>query len=80
MSPMGDAPELRVEFCGEEYSATADRTLSFGRQADIVIDDNRFLHRTLGEFRCTNGMWWVANVGSSIGTWVAGFKFFQLLA
>ncbi len=66
MSPMGDGPELRVEFCGEEYSATADRTLSFGRQADIVVDDNRFLHRTLGEFRCTNGMWWVANVGSSI--------------
>ncbi len=59
--------ELRVEFCGEEYSATADQHLSFGRSADIVIDDNRFLHRVLGEFRHTNGLWWLHNVGSSIG-------------
>ncbi|MFK7918949.1 MAG: FHA domain-containing protein [Ilumatobacter sp.] len=60
-------PELRVEFCGEEYSATSDRTLTIGRSADIVIDDNRFLHRILAEFRYANGLWWIDNVGSSIG-------------
>lgn len=59
--------ELRVEFCGEEYAAEEGQQLSFGRAADIVIDDNRYLHRTLGEFRFTNGLWWVVNVGSSIG-------------
>ena len=62
-----DAPELRVEFCGEEYSAAGGQALSFGRSADIVIDDNRFLHRVLGEFRFSNGLWWLHNVGSSIG-------------
>ena len=61
------APELRVEFCGEEYAATVDQSLTFGRSADIVIDDNRFLHRVLGEFRHDNGLWWLHNVGSSIG-------------
>lgn len=65
---LGDgAPELRVEFCGEEYSAAENQALSFGRSADIVIDDNRFLHRVLGEFRFANGLWWLHNVGSSIG-------------
>lgn len=59
--------ELRVEFCGEEYSATNDQTLTIGRAADIVIDDNKFLHRVLAEFRHANGLWWIDNVGSSIG-------------
>lgn len=57
---------LRVEFCGEEFGATSDQTLSFGRSADIVIDDNRYLHRVLGEFRFHSGLWWAVNVGSSI--------------
>lgn len=59
--------ELRVEFCGEEYSATNEQTLTIGRSADIVIDDNKFLHRVLAEFRHANGLWWIDNVGSSIG-------------
>lgn len=59
-------PELRVEYCGEEYLATPSTALSFGRSADIVIDDNRFLHRVLGEFRLANGLWWMTNLGSSI--------------
>ena len=59
--------ELRVEFCGEEYSATNDQTLTIGRSADIIIDDNKFLHRVLAEFRHANGLWWIDNVGSSIG-------------
>ncbi len=63
---MEQPSELRVEFCGEEYSASADKPLTFGRSADIDIDENRFLHRTLGEFRMRNGLWWLHNVGSAI--------------
>ena len=63
---MEQPSELRVEFCGEEYSASADEPLTFGRSADIEIDDNRFLHRVLGEFRMRNGLWWLHNVGSAI--------------
>ena len=58
--------ELRVEFCGEEYSASSEAPLTFGRSADIDIDDNRFLHRVLGEFRMRNELWWIHNVGSAI--------------
>lgn len=63
---MDHLSELRVEFCGEEYSATAGHRLTFGRSADIDIDENRFLHRVLGEFRFDNGLWWLHNVGSAI--------------
>ncbi|MFK7918942.1 MAG: hypothetical protein AB8G14_12765 [Ilumatobacter sp.] len=58
--------ELRVEFCGEEYAAAGERSLSFGRSADIDIDTNPFLHRIVGEFRLRNGLWWLHNVGSAI--------------
>src|SRR6478735_10518587 len=40
--------------------------LTFGRAADLVIDENRYLHRILGRFSESNGWWWLANVGSSI--------------
>jgi len=65
MSP-DDAAELRVEYCGEEYSARPGSSLTFGRSADIVIDDNRFLHRVLGELDFRHGLWWITNSGSSI--------------
>ncbi len=61
-----NGPELRLEFCGEEYAAAPDSALTFGRSADVNIDDNRFLHRVLGEFYFSNGMWWLSNTGSSI--------------
>lgn len=61
-----DAPQLRVEYCGEEYSAEPGHTLTFGRSGDVVIDDNRFLHRVLGEFKWVDRLWWLTNVGSSI--------------
>lgn len=63
---MDHPSELRVEFCGEEYSASLEQPLTFGRSADISIDDNPFLHRVLGEFRMRNGLWWLHNLGSAI--------------
>lgn len=57
---------LRIEFAGEEYSATPGTRFAFGRHADLSIDDNRFLHRVLGEFFFDSGLWWLANVGSAI--------------
>lgn len=58
--------ELRVEFLSLEYVARATEELSFGRAGDIAVDDNRHLHRRLGVFRWSGGIWWVVNVGSSI--------------
>lgn len=58
--------DLIVEFVGEEYPVSRTETFSFGRSADLVVDDNRHLHRRLGLFDHAEGMWWLHNVGSAL--------------
>ena len=54
--------ELRVEFCGEQYSAPGAERLTFRRSAGTDIDENRFRHRTLGECRTRHGLRWLHNL------------------
>ena len=58
--------DLVVEFIGEERLLSPGEELTFGRSADLVVDDNRYLHRLIGRFTWSNGMWWLVNTGSSI--------------
>lgn len=60
------AEELVVEFLGEEYPVAPSDTLTFGRSADLVIDENQHLHRRLGLIDHADGMWWLHNVGSAL--------------
>ena len=60
------AEHLIVEFLGEEYPVGREQAFSFGRAADLVVDDNRHLHRRLGQFDFADGMWWLHNVGSAV--------------
>lgn len=57
---------LTVAFIDEVHHLSPDDSLSFGRDADLVIDTNRFLHRRLGAFRHIDGTWWLSNLGSSL--------------
>jgi hypothetical protein len=66
-------PALVVEYCDVPYVVEVERTLSFGRVADLVVDDNPFLHRVLGIFRFRNDLWWLSNCGSRIRIEVADF-------
>jgi hypothetical protein len=58
--------DLVVEFVDVERVISPGDELTFGRSADIVVDDNRYLHRLIGRFTWSNGMWWLVNTGSSI--------------
>jgi hypothetical protein len=60
------AETLVVEFLGEEHEVATGESLSFGRSADLVVDDNRHLHRRLGRFEFADGLWWLHNVGSAL--------------
>jgi hypothetical protein len=41
--------------------------LTFGREADIVVDEhNQFMHRLVGRFVYHNEIWWLSNVGRRI--------------
>ena len=66
MSVIGAAAQLVVEFCGEERTLDPDEELTFGRYADLVIDEHRYLHRVLGRFAHAKGTWWLTNLGSAI--------------
>lgn len=56
--------ELELDFAGETTVATG--TVTFGRDADIELDTNRFLHRRTGAFVFEGGTWWVHNLGSKL--------------
>ncbi|NNE73873.1 MAG: hypothetical protein HKN26_09430, partial [Acidimicrobiales bacterium] len=64
---MSDADRtLVVDFVGEVSELAPGDMLTFGRDADLSIDDNQFLHRQLGRFEYKNGSWWVTNVGRTM--------------
>lgn len=58
------APDLTVEFCGETYQPSTE--LVFGRDADLVLDENSFLHRRAGRFHLRDATWWLENLGSRL--------------
>jgi len=58
--------DLLVAYLGESWTLTPEQSLSFGRDADLVVDDNPYLHRIAGEFRHEAGAWVLENVGSRI--------------
>lgn len=57
---------LYVDFIGTEFSVDPGSELTFGRLADIVVDDNPHLHRTLGRFTWRPELWWLVNEGRHI--------------
>jgi hypothetical protein len=66
-------PSLTVEYCGEEYRVASTEGFVVGREGDLVVDeDNPFLHRRLVELSFSDGLWWVANVGSRLAVTVSG--------
>ncbi len=67
MSAAGsDVGELEIDFVGEVHVLRSDDVLTFGRNGDIVVDDNAYLHRHVGRFFSRAGMWWIANIGANI--------------
>jgi len=63
--------ELRIEFCGEWFEARDEEVFCIGREGDLEIDDNPYLHRKFLELGRYDGMWWMSNVGSMISATIA---------
>jgi hypothetical protein len=55
---------LKIEFCGEWYEADPSTEFAVGREGDLVIDENPYLHRHFLRIYPDFGMWWLANVGN----------------
>jgi hypothetical protein len=66
-----DVTNPRIEFCGEWYDVAPDEPFYIGRDADLVIDENPFLHRRFLAVSRENGLWWLANVGTLLSATVS---------
>ena len=64
-------PGLTVDYCGEIYTPQPGSALLIGRNADIAIDDNPFLHRHFLEVSDRGDLWWLSNVGTVLSATVA---------
>jgi hypothetical protein len=60
------APSLTVEFCDEWTEVPAGQAFVIGRDGDLVLDDNPYLHRRFLQIRQADGLWWLSNTGSQL--------------
>jgi len=66
-----DDPGLRVEFAGEQFTAVPGREFLIGREGDLALDDNPYLHRSFLRLDHRGGLWWLDNVGSRISATIS---------
>jgi hypothetical protein len=60
-----------IDYCGEVTSLPANGTVTIGREGDVEIDDNPYLHRRFLEVAHVDNLVWLANVGSAISATIA---------
>lgn len=65
------ATRLRLEFCGEWIELPGEHAFAIGREADLVVDDNPYLHRRFLELSYRDGMWWIINTGGQLSATVS---------
>ncbi len=67
---MTDAAALHVEFCDAWTEVEVPGPFSIGREGDLPVDDNPYLHREL--LRLTwDRLWWLANTGSALSATIS---------
>ncbi|MDP5228326.1 MULTISPECIES: hypothetical protein [Arthrobacter] len=63
--------ELAIDYCGEWFEPAQDAAFGIGREGDLAIDENPYLHRRFLEVARYDGIWWLSNVGSMISATIA---------
>ncbi|MCB0963082.1 MAG: hypothetical protein KDA98_07240 [Acidimicrobiales bacterium] len=56
---------IHLEFCGQWQTVAPPGPFHVGREADLSIDENQYLHRAFLELRWDR-FWWLTNVGSRL--------------
>ncbi|MGC0251633.1 hypothetical protein [Pseudactinotalea sp. Z1748] len=62
---------LKVEFCGEWFDADRTKPFTIGREGDLVVDDNPYLHRQFLTIAYQDDLWWLTNTGSRLSATVS---------
>ena len=67
----GATAQLVVDFCGLRYTPEPGRPFFLGREGDVVLDENPYLHRRFLMISHLDGLWWLYNLGSLLSATVA---------
>ena len=62
---------IQVEFCGEWFTPDPLRPFEIGRDGNLQVDDNPYLHRRFLTLEWVEDMWWLANVGSTLSATIS---------
>ena len=57
---------VSVEFCGESTAVAPGSEFVIGRDADLDVDDNPYLHRRFLVLVHDVGLWWLVNEGDRL--------------
>lgn len=63
-------PQMTLEYCGEWFTPSLEEPFDIGREGDLTIDDNPYLHRKFLRISYQEGIWWLSNVGSLLSATV----------
>lgn len=61
---------LVIDFCGERIGVPESGWVTIGREGDLVIDDNPYLHRRFLQVGRVDGLYWIVNVGDQLAATV----------
>jgi len=62
---------LTIDFCGERFTVPTEGWATIGREGDVMVDDNPYLHRRFLQVGSVDGMWWLVNVGDQLAATVS---------
>lgn len=65
------ASSLSVDFCGVRTPVPIDAAFTIGREGDLVVDDNPFLHRCFLTLSAVGDLWVLANAGEHLSATVS---------
>ena len=68
---MTGGQRARVGFCGEWYDADPAGEFVIGREGDLVVDENPYLHRRFLTLRRQQELWWLTNVGTQMSATIS---------
>lgn len=62
--------DVTVEFAGEYFTVASGDRFTIGREGDLALDENRFLHRNFRSIEQSGGLWWLVNIGARLSATV----------
>lgn len=62
---------LILDFMGERIEVPADGWVTLGREGDVVVDDNPYLHRLFLQVGYAEGLPWIVNLGDQLSATVS---------